>query len=77
MITFSEAQLVAWLSPVLWPFLRVLAVFTSAPIFSSRSVPTRTKVGLALVIALCLQPGLPDQAYERRVDQWIARRKGA
>lgn len=61
MVTFSEAQIMAWVSPIFWPFLRVLAVFTSAPIFSSRSVPTRTKVGLALVIALCLQPGLPDQ----------------
>ncbi|MEI8171568.1 MAG: flagellar biosynthetic protein FliR, partial [Rhodoferax sp.] len=26
MISFTEAQLVAWLSPLLWPFLRVLAV---------------------------------------------------
>ena len=60
MVTFSEAQIMAWVSPIFWPFLRVLAVFTSAPIFSSRSVPTRTKVGLALVIALCLQPGLPN-----------------
>jgi flagellar biosynthetic protein FliR len=61
MVTFTEAQLMAWVSPLFWPFLRVLAVFASAPIFSSRSVPTRTKVGLAFVIALCLQPALPDQ----------------
>ena len=46
-LTFSEAQIMAWVSPIFWPFLRVLAVFTSAPIFSSRSVPLRTKVGLA------------------------------
>ena len=26
MITFTEAQPVAWISPFLWPFLRVLAV---------------------------------------------------
>lgn len=61
MVTFTEAQLMGWVSPLFWPFLRVLAVFASAPIFSSRSVPTRTKVGLAFVIALCLQPALPDQ----------------
>ncbi len=61
MVTFSEAQLMAWVSPIFWPFLRVLAVFASAPIFSSRSVPNRTKIGLAFVIALCLQPGLPPQ----------------
>ena len=62
MVTFSEAQIMAWISPIFWPFLRVLAVFSSAPIFSSRSVPNRTKIGLALVIAVCVQPGLPQQA---------------
>lgn len=61
MITFSEAQLMAWVSPVFWPFLRILAVFGSAPIFSARSVPIRSKVGLAFLIAVCAQAGLPDQ----------------
>lgn len=52
----------AWVTPLFWPFLRVLAVFSTAPIFSSRSVPTRTRIGLALLIALCLQPTLGGQA---------------
>ena len=60
MISFTEAQIMAWVSPIFWPFLRVLAVFASAPIFSSRSVPMRTKIGLAFVIAVCLQPALPE-----------------
>lgn len=61
MITFSEAQLMAWVSPVFWTFLRVLAVFSSAPIFSARSVPMRTRVALAFLIALCAQAGLAEQ----------------
>lgn len=61
MFTFSEAQLMAWVSPVFWPFLRVLAVFSSAPIFSARSVPVRTRVALAFLIAFCAQAGLPGQ----------------
>ena len=61
MITFNEAQLMAWLSPVLWPFLRVLAVFTVAPIFSMRVIPTRAKVGLAFLVAVCAQGILPEQ----------------
>ncbi|HEX5806785.1 MAG TPA: flagellar biosynthetic protein FliR [Macromonas sp.] len=61
MVTFNEAQLMAWVTPLFWPFLRVLAVFASAPIFSSRSVPVRTKIGLAFLIAVCLQPALGDQ----------------
>ncbi len=61
MVTFTEAQLMAWVSPVFWPFLRVLAVFSAAPIFSARSVPMRTRVALAFLIAVCAQAVLTDQ----------------
>lgn len=61
MITFSEAQIMAWLSPVLWPFLRVLALFTSAPVFSMRAIPVRVRIGLAFLVALCAQAALPGQ----------------
>lgn len=61
MPTFTEAQVMALVSPVFWPFLRVLAVFSSAPIFSARSVPLRTRVALAFLVAVCAQAGLADQ----------------
>ncbi|MBT3067599.1 flagellar biosynthetic protein FliR [Rhodoferax sp. U11-2br] len=61
MITFTEAQLTAWLSPLIWPFLRTLAVFTSAPVFSSKSFPVRARIGLAFFIALAAQPTLGQQ----------------
>jgi flagellar biosynthesis protein FliR len=61
MPTFTEADIMALVSPIFWPFLRVLAVFSSAPIFSARSVPLRTRVALALLVALCAQAGLTDQ----------------
>ena len=54
-IGFSEAQIMGWLSPVLWPFLRILAMFSVAPVFSQRAIPVRYKVGMALVIALGAQ----------------------
>jgi len=60
-ITFSESDLVAWLSPLLWPFLRTLAVFTSAPIFSSRAFPVRARIALAFFVALAAQPSLANQ----------------
>ena len=50
-----------WLSPVLWPFFRVLSVFTAAPIFSSKAFPLRAKIGLSLLVALCAQPSLMGQ----------------
>lgn len=51
----------AWISPLLWPFLRVLAMFTAAPIFSMRAIPVRLKVALAFLVAVCAQAALPDQ----------------
>lgn len=59
MLTFTEAQFAAWVSPVFWPFLRTLAVFTSAPIFSSRAFPLRAKIALAFLVALSVQATLP------------------
>jgi flagellar biosynthetic protein FliR len=59
-VGFSEAQLMGWLSPLLWPFLRVLAIFTAAPVLSSRAVPIRVKVGLAFLVAVSTQAVLPQ-----------------
>jgi len=61
MITFNEAQIMGWLSPILWPFLRVLAVFSVAPVFAMRAIPMRAKVALAFLVALCAQGVLVDQ----------------
>lgn len=61
MISMTEAQLVAWLSPMLWTFLRVLAVFTSAPIFSSKAFPVRARIALAFFIAFAAQASLQNQ----------------
>lgn len=59
MINFTEAQVLAWLTPLLWPFLRMLALLTALPVFSQKSVPLRVKIGLALFIALAAQASLP------------------
>lgn len=60
MLTFSEAQLMAWITPLLWPFIRVLALFTTAPVLSQRNVPLRVRVGLAFLITVCAQASLPE-----------------
>jgi len=59
MLTFTEAQVLAWISPVLWPFLRVLALFSSMPVLSQRTVPARVRVALSFLIVVCAQPALP------------------
>jgi flagellar biosynthetic protein FliR len=58
-ITFSEAQILAWLNPLLWPFLRALALFSAMPILGTRNVPMPVRIGLAGLIAIAAQPTLP------------------
>jgi flagellar biosynthetic protein FliR len=59
MITFTESQLLAWVVPLLWPFLRVLALFSAMPVLAQRTVPARLRVALAFLIAVCAQATLP------------------
>jgi flagellar biosynthetic protein FliR len=59
MLTFTEAQLMAWITPLVWPFLRALALFSSMPVLSTRNVPARVRIGLAAFIALAMQSSLP------------------
>jgi flagellar biosynthetic protein FliR len=61
MLSFSSGQLMEWIGMYLWPFLRVLALFMAAPMFSDRSVPMRVKVGLGVAIAVVIAPTLPVQ----------------
>lgn len=59
MITFTTEQIAAWYGALFWPLVRVLALFSVAPLFSHRALPARVKLALALAIALLLAPLLP------------------
>src|SRR3989442_15558055 len=59
MLTFSEAELLAWITPLLWPFLRALALFTSLPVLGQRIVPVRVRIALAFFITVAAQASLP------------------
>ena len=56
MIDFSQAQLDGWLAGMLLPFLRVLALFSAAPLLSHKSFPMRGRVALAFAIAVVVSP---------------------
>jgi flagellar biosynthetic protein FliR len=58
-LTFTEAQVLAWVTPILWPFLRVLALFSALPVLAQRSVPMRLRIGLAFLVAVCAQASIP------------------
>lgn len=58
-MNFTGAEITTWLATLLWPFMRIGAMFAAAPIFSARSVPVRIRVLLALLISWILVPVIP------------------
>ena len=60
MISLSSDLLQSWVSGLLWPLTRILAVFAAAPIFSQRVIPQRVKLGFGLLLTIIIVPTLPD-----------------
>ncbi|MCP5417721.1 MAG: flagellar biosynthetic protein FliR [Chromatiaceae bacterium] len=56
---FSEAQLNLWLAGFIWPFIRIAAMVTTAPIFNSQQTPKLYRLGLVLVLTWVTLPLLP------------------
>lgn len=56
MLSLSDTQLVAWLSAFILPFFRILALMSSAPLLSTRSVPVRFRIALSMLLALVAAP---------------------
>ena len=59
-MNITGAELMTWLAGVMWPFMRIGAMFSSAPILSARSVPVRVRVLLAMLIAWIVVPVIPS-----------------
>ena len=55
----STTELTALIGAYLWPLFRVSAMVASAPVFGTRSVPTKVKVMTAIAITSVLVPILP------------------
>ncbi|MCG6939192.1 MAG: flagellar biosynthetic protein FliR [Gammaproteobacteria bacterium] len=58
-MNFTGAELISWLATLLWPFMRIGAMFAAAPLFSARSVPVRIRVLLAFFVSWTLVPVIP------------------
>ncbi|KVM60496.1 flagellar biosynthetic protein FliR [Burkholderia ubonensis] len=58
MFSVTYAQLNAWLTAFLWPFVRMLALVAVAPVTGHSSVPGRVKIGVAAFMALVVAPTL-------------------
>ena len=62
MISFSDAQLDAWIAAFLFPLARILGLVATAPLFDNAALPVRVKLALGLAVALALAPVLPPHA---------------
>lgn len=60
MVSISAAQLYAIINAFFWPFVRLLALFSSAPILGDPTVPARVKIALAIACAVLVAPTLSD-----------------
>ena len=58
MITFTSDQLLLWIAAFLWPLTRILGLIATVPLFGNVTIPTRIKVGLGVMLAIIIAPGL-------------------
>lgn len=58
-MNFTGAEITTWLASLIWPFMRIGAMFSAAPILAARSVPTRVRIVLAFMLAMILLPVIP------------------
>lgn len=59
MISFTGAQLDAWLTAFLFPLARILALMASAPVFNNAASPVRVRLAVGLVVTVAIAPMLP------------------
>lgn len=59
MINISSVDLDAWINGLIFPLTRILAVISTAPLWSSAGVSRRIRLMLGIAITLALMPVLP------------------
>ncbi len=59
MVPINGEQLELWIAAFLWPFIRVLAMLATAPVFDNKTVQRRTRVALAALVTILMMPVLP------------------
>ena len=59
MLSFTSAQLDAWIAAFFYPLARVLALMASAPAFNNAAVPRPIRLGIGLAVTLAIVPIVP------------------
>lgn len=74
MITFTSAELHAWIAAFFFPLARVLALFATAPPFSNTAISINIRLILGLAVTMAIAPALPPMpstAPASGVGLWI------
>lgn len=58
-MNFTGIDIVQWLNSLFWPFVRIAAMLSIAPVFGGRLVPVRVKLLLALALTVVIVPMIP------------------
>ena len=58
-MNFTEAQVLNTIAMMMWPFMRISAMFVSMPVLSVRAMPARIRVIISGAITLLVMPLLP------------------
>ncbi|HKN04400.1 MAG TPA: flagellar biosynthetic protein FliR, partial [Buttiauxella sp.] len=74
MIHVDSGQWLTLLSMGFWPFLRIMALISTAPILSERSISKKVKIGLGLMITWIIAPTIPaaDVTIFSAAGFWLA-----
>ncbi|AAM67647.1 flagellar biosynthetic protein FliR [Buchnera aphidicola] len=64
MLTFNSFNLAILISNFFWPLVRILAFFSTAPIFNDQNVNKKVKIILSFLIAFLIKPFLPKVNVE-------------
>ncbi|EKT58567.1 flagellar biosynthetic protein FliR [Providencia sneebia] len=59
MLTITSEAFTYWLNQGFYPFIRLLALFTTAPFFNEKQAITKTRIILALFTIVIISPLLP------------------
>ncbi len=58
LVSVNSDQLTLWVASFLWPFVRMLALISTAPVLGEKSVPRQVKVALSLLLTMIVAPTL-------------------
>lgn len=55
-LTYTTAEITAWIGGFYWPLVRVAGLMSIAPIIGGKQVPMRIRVGLAVLVTFVILP---------------------